>query len=293
MTNPTDLQFIQFEGCAGNKLSAYQTIGSRDYALVCLPGGPGFDISSLLPGVLGLAEHFSLTLLNPRGTATSPSVTGNKYSMSDYAADLANVGRILRKSFRSVGILGHSFGGSMALDAIKSTPGVFDFSILVAAPFNQSWLKGIPHAVEVAGLTQSAAEAERKFEGTAKSDATYSELMISYAPLYLPEIEAKVAFEMMKGWTFSVAPYLVASDSIFSEMNYTDDLATISIPTLVVAGGRDDLITSVHLRELADRLKTGTFAEISDAGHFPFLTRTERFCSLVGNWWNNQKGVLK
>ena len=59
---------------------------------------------------------------------------------------------------------------------------------------------------------------------------------------------------------------------------------TIRIPSLVVHGTADRLVTRKDARDLADRLPNSTYKEISGAGHMPYLSHPERFNALVGDF---------
>jgi malonyl-CoA O-methyltransferase len=68
---------------------------------------------------------------------------------------------------------------------------------------------------------------------------------------------------------------LVAGLGILREADLRDALATIAVPTLVIAGEHDRITPVAAGRELAARLPTARFVEVAKAGHAPFLSHPE------------------
>lgn len=60
-------------------------------------------------------------------------------------------------------------------------------------------------------------------------------------------------------------------------------LATISVPTLVLAGERDAKFADVG-RRMAEQMPRATFATVDDAGHAAHTERPERVAVLVAEW---------
>src|SRR5262245_41492293 len=88
--------------------------------LVCHPGGPGFS-SLYLSDLAGLADAFTLVMLDPRGTAASePPEDARAYSTADYVADVDDLRRHLGEE--RVDVLGHSHGGVVAIAYAAAHP---------------------------------------------------------------------------------------------------------------------------------------------------------------------------
>jgi pimeloyl-ACP methyl ester carboxylesterase len=62
-----------------------------------------------------------------------------------------------------------------------------------------------------------------------------------------------------------------------------DELASIRMPTLIVAGGDESHIVQGQLREAAHRLACGTILTL-DSGHHVHRARPGDFCDLVLGW---------
>ena len=97
----------RFRTADGRTLS-YRVDGAGP-VLVCHPGGPGFS-SRYVGDLVGLGEHFSLVLLDPRGTGGSERPPDARaYATEDYVADLQELRAHLRLD--RMLLLGHSHGG--------------------------------------------------------------------------------------------------------------------------------------------------------------------------------------
>src|SRR5262249_46923928 len=58
-------------------------------------------------------------------------------------------------------------------------------------------------------------------------------------------------------------------------------LHVLTLPTLVVAGARDRMVTPAHSRALADLIPGARYAEVPGSGHYPYLETPEAFADLV------------
>jgi pimeloyl-ACP methyl ester carboxylesterase len=101
----------------GIRLS-YSDVG-QGIPLVCLHGGMGVDAGSLhVPGILDLAQ-FGIRLIIPdqRGHGESERTTQRDYSHNVWAADVHDLAESL--GLRTFALLGHSYGGFLALDQFR------------------------------------------------------------------------------------------------------------------------------------------------------------------------------
>jgi malonyl-CoA O-methyltransferase len=68
---------------------------------------------------------------------------------------------------------------------------------------------------------------------------------------------------------------LAAGLGILRDADLRDALATIAVPSLVIAGEHDRITPVAAGRELASRLPTARFVEVPKAGHAPFLSHAD------------------
>jgi hypothetical protein len=98
-------------------LLAYSDIG-QGLPLVCLHGGMGVDAGSLhVPGILDLARMgIRLVIPDQRGHGRSERSSQGDYSHETWASDVHDLAQGL--GLRQFALLGHSYGGFLALGVI-------------------------------------------------------------------------------------------------------------------------------------------------------------------------------
>ncbi len=111
----------------------YREIG-QGQPIVILHGGPDFDHSYLLPGLDRLSDSFRLIYYDQRGRGRSAgNVRPEEVSIQSDVEDL----ECLREYFRleSVAVLGHSWGGVLALEyALRHPDRVSHLILMNTAP---------------------------------------------------------------------------------------------------------------------------------------------------------------
>jgi pimeloyl-ACP methyl ester carboxylesterase len=87
--------------------------------------------------------------------------------------------------------------------------------------------------------------------------------------------------------TFRDSATLEVANAIWSEVSRTDDLpllASVSCPTLVVAGTSDVVVPSAHSRAVARALPNGQLVELQGAGNAMWFTRTEETLAAISEF---------
>jgi pimeloyl-ACP methyl ester carboxylesterase len=63
-----------------------------------------------------------------------------------------------------------------------------------------------------------------------------------------------------------------------------DQLPTLTMPTLVIWGGRDYVLPASHAQAAVDRLPHGRLALFADCGHLPHVECPDRFGTVLSEW---------
>src|SRR5436305_441086 len=168
----------------GNAALYYRDIGQRQ-PVVVLHGGPDFSHSYLLPDLDRLSDSFRLIYYDQRGRGKSAdNVQPEDVTIESEIEDLES----LREYFglQSVAVLGHSWGGILAMEYATRHPDRVSHLILMnSAPasrddyvmFRESWIESIPDDIEkLQAIGSTAAYAE----GDLETDAAY--YRIQYGP---------------------------------------------------------------------------------------------------------------
>ena len=104
----------------------------RGVPLLCLHGGMGVDAGTLhVPGILNLAKlGVRVIIPDQRGHGKSERSSQSKYSHHTWAVDAHDLAQSLGLS--PLALLGHSYGGFLALEYAKHWPESLTHLILVA-----------------------------------------------------------------------------------------------------------------------------------------------------------------
>jgi pimeloyl-ACP methyl ester carboxylesterase len=195
-----------------------------------------------------LAEHFRVYIVD---------LVGFGASKGDHPFILDEASRFLVEWMDEVGIervnlIGHSMGGFISADLAADHPQRVERLVLVDAaglPFDPNVLK---HAY---GLTRA----------------------VRYMPPdFLPVLVRDV-------WRAGPKTMVSAMRQILSS-NLQDKLSQVEVPTLVVWGEFDTVISVEVGQELSKALSIGEFVVLKGAGHNPMWDRAEAFNDLVLNF---------
>lgn len=273
----------------GLKFSTYRT-PDRGYPLLyCLHGGPGLGSASLMPGILSLAPIFDLILIDQRGEGGTGVPEDGDYSLVSYARDVLMLrSKLGHTGLRPIGLFGHSFGGSVAIQTLASHPTAFDFGILCNAPVSDEWMGGLDALIQKLNDPVLNA-AQKRFSKDRTQDSGYRDLMLGNSIIYFPELTREAATKVMDKWVYRVKPYIYAAKNTFPGMNLLAQCQQIEVPCLVIGSSGDEIIPWSHLQKLAKAIPHSKTAQISDVGHFPFATQPIEFFNQVSQWWEVNK----
>jgi proline iminopeptidase len=251
--------------------------------LVLLPWGPG-SFGSLYPWAFQpLTKAHRLIHWDYRGCGESSPA--ERYSLQDDAWDLLGLIESLKLDHPI--LLGHSYGGMVALAAALEQPELLGGLILANTMATSKGLldaqkrrkeRMTPRVFlrwQRLGLAAIAGEASgedklRYLELEARNWAENE----SVIQMILRRL--RINFEVLA----RVQPTLQAFD-------VTSRLGEVTLPTLILAGGKD-LIAGEHPRDLHLALEGSHFHRFLESGHFPFLEQPEAFFQVVSEWLEDQ-----
>lgn len=261
--------------------------------LVCHPGGPGFS-SAYLGGLGGLDHSRAVVALDPRGTGRSdPASSADGYGLDDYVADLGLLQGHL--GLGRVDLLGHSHGSLVALLYAARYPDRIRRLVLVAvgARFHEEQVEAMHEAmarrVGEAWFEDASAALEQEQEGRFQDDAELGRLVARELPFYFARYgETERAFVRLALEQPVHAPALrYFNDREFLTFDLRPALASVTAPTLVVAGQEDFILGPDACREVADGIANARLEVIEDVGHLPWVERPREFAGLVMEFLEN------
>lgn len=248
-------------------------------AVLLLHGGPGFDHAYFKPSPAALIDAAQLVYLDQRGQGRSGRVPVESYSIEQMADDAAAFCRTL--GIERPAVLGHSFGGFVALHLALRHPDVAGSLILIDTAASSADMAGAMERLEEQHGPEARAAAEPVFGGDV-SEETVAEFERLVAPAYVHDPE-KVGpvLEILGRSSFNteVAAHYFANRAALYDVR--DRLGEIRVPTLVMVGGKDWLIPPGASQVVAEGIEGAELVVIPEAGHFPLHERPEAYADAV------------
>jgi proline iminopeptidase len=259
----------------------YREVG-QGQPIMILHGGPDFDHNYLLPEMDRLSDSYRLIYYDQRGRGRSAeNVQPEDVSMESEIRDL----EALREYFKlgSVAVLGHSWGGVLAMEyAIRHPQRVSHLILMSTAPASHDdylLLRQELPRKRAAGdqeKMKEIASSARYEQGDIESDAAY--YRIHFRPtLRQPEQLERVIRSLRSSFTpegiqkaRAIEDRLTNETWMLSEYNLLPRLAALHIPTMVLVG-EYDLVPVECAAHIAQAISGARLVVLKDCGHFSYL----------------------
>jgi proline iminopeptidase len=261
----------------------YYRESGKGQPIIVLHGGPRLDHHYLLPDMDRLAEEFRLICYDQRGRGKSAmNVESADVSIQSEIEDLERLRAYFH--FESVAVLGHSWGGVLAMEyAIRHPERVSYLILLNSAPashddnilFQQDRVSKTPDDMELLSELESRSEF---VEGDVDARAAYYRVHYR-ATLREPELLDRLIAHLKAGLTkegiLQAGPIGVRLWNETYETpgyNLLPKLTFLDIPTLVLHGDYD-FVPVVCARHIAEAIPGARLVVLRDCGHFSYLER--------------------
>jgi proline iminopeptidase len=248
--------------------------------LVAINGGLIFDHGMLWPALSPLAARRQIILydLRGRGESSAPPSPSDA-SIEDDAADLGALRRAL--GIRQWDVLGHSWGGGIAMLGVSSDPaGTRRLVTVDAVGPTSDWMPLLRRNA----LAKLRGEARNRLERIDEASLASSD----------PEIHAEQAQAIYPAWfaddempsRFALPKRLNPTGSAVlarlraEHYDWRRALGNISVPVLVIHGELDPLPVETST-QVASAIRSAKHAVIPDAGHMPFWEAPDVFFPAV------------
>lgn len=249
--------------------------------LLLMHGGPGLDHTTLL-SLEPLADEFTLVFYDHRGNGRS---TGAVESMTwdNLVADAEALREHL--GFETWSVLGHSFGGQVALEYILRCPERVSRLLLCDSCGEMRWYQeSAAEIVRKRGYGADAVDAvHRFFNGEMRPDEV-SHLVRKFLRAYFHDLgvfglpRAALHARHMK---MRPEATVFGFGTLMRQWSVMEHLWSVNVPTLVLAGRSDFLFPSEHQAILADRIPDAQLEIIECAGHNPHDERTADVVGII------------
>ena len=255
-------------------------IGSGE-PLVLMHGGPGLDYTTLSE-FEALADQFTLVFYDHRCNGRS---TGPVESMTweNLTADADGLRQML--GFDRWSVLGHSFGGNVALEYALRYPARVSRLLLLDTCGDARWIR--ENAAEILakrGYRNSAVRAARRFFTGQLAPDQVGRTALRFLGAYFYRTRAWVnPRAIAAAFRIKMRPdaHVFGFGRLLPGWAVMDRLHEIEAPTLVLSGRHDFLFPPEHQAILADRLPDAQLEIVELAGHNPQDERSAEVMSVV------------
>ncbi|MDO5508746.1 MAG: 3-oxoadipate enol-lactonase [Corynebacterium casei] len=217
-------------------------------------GSIGSTIDMWLPQLDALSDAFRVIAVDHRGHGQSPVIEGSA-SIADLASDVQET--IEKLSVDTYGVVGLSLGGAVAQYLAANDPNVTSAALLCTAP-----KFGTPESWH-----------ERARTVRADSTAALADAVVGrwFSEGWIAENPASTAFYREMIATTPAEGYAACSEAL-ADWDFADQLGSITVPVLVLAGADDPSTPPEVLKEIGDKV-TGesTYVEINPGAHVPTI----------------------
>ena len=142
-------------------VSLFVKVMGQGYPLVLMHGGPGLDHTTLLP-LQPLADQFTLIFYDHRCNGRSEGAEVSSMTFENLTADADALRQTL--GFDKWAVLGHSFGGNVALEYALRYPQSLSHLILMNTGGDQWWVnQNAPELLAKRGYSAGTVQAARRF----------------------------------------------------------------------------------------------------------------------------------
>jgi proline iminopeptidase len=275
----------------GVKLT-YETQGEGDEVVIVVHGGAGLPHEYFHPMLSNLSRYAKLVYFDRRADIQSREFPERMASVNEMADDIDALRETL--GLNRVTVLGHSFGGTIALNyALRYPASVKRLLLISASAAVENPAAGEKRIVKTLSPQELAAYGSS--EGGTGAAQPCERVRRRYSVLYPHYFHKLVPYEFDRGvytvYYDALAKKLaLAADS--SDLDVRSQLGEINAPVLVVAGRHDLMTTLDQSAELAGGLPRSKLVVMEHSAHFPFFEENYLFTEWVRRFMNGTNGQL-
>jgi proline iminopeptidase len=252
-------------------VSLYVDVVGQGDPVVLMHGGPSADLWTM--GTFRqCADEFTLVFYDHRCNGRSVGVPVSSMTWENLAADADALRRHLR--FEKWSVLGHSFGGQVALEYALRYPDRVSRLVLLDTGADSRWAReNAPRLLARRGCSPHKIELVRRWFHGEFTPREYLPIFVRISGAYMSGSGwAPLARAMAAGgWRtrMRAEPLIFHGRHLSVGWSVVTRLGEIAAPTLVIAG-RDDFVFPPECQhELADGIPESELVIVDRAGHSP------------------------
>ncbi|UCF26648.1 MAG: alpha/beta hydrolase [Chloroflexota bacterium] len=252
------------------------------------------DHSTLLP-LQPLMDQFTLIFYDHRCNGRSDGAEVSSMTFKNLTADADALRQEL--GFDKWAVLGHSFGGNVALEYALRYPQNLSHLVLMNTGGDQWWVnQNAPELLAERGYSAAEVGAARRFYNGQLTPDEYFPIFVKFGRayfshqslLYHPRLLA-LAHKVGLDPPVKIRPEatIFGYSQLLKGWTVMDRLSDIQAPTLVIAGRDDFLFPPEHQAILADRLPNAELVLIERAGHNPQDERLDEVIVVIQHFFGD------
>lgn len=298
-TSTVNAVYPQQEGFVdANGIMLYYLALGRGEPLLILHGGPGASHDYFLPYLLPLARHHRLIFIDERGSGRSQKLENpSGYTVENMVEDVEGVRRAL--NLGKISLLGHSYGGALAQAyALKyqqnlshlilastwsSTNAMNEVFVRMKGNMTPELRERI-NKLEAAGLFGHGKPYEQNRYTPEYMIAAWGEGYFPYVyhnrpdPNYDPIQQGNTAWDLYREMWGEHGEFII--DGNLKSVEYTDRLATIKVPTLIIVGEHDECDPALS-KVMQEKISGSKLAIMPNSGHMAFVDQPDLYVNTV------------
>lgn len=249
-------------------VSLFVQVVGQGYPIVLMHGGPGLDHTSLRE-LRRCADQFTLIFYDHRCNGRSKGADVSSMNWENLTADADALRQAL--GFDRWAVLGHSFGGMVALEYAFRYPASLSHLILMDTGGDICWLQ--EHAPEILakrGYSPDAVQAVRRFFSGQVTPKEFLSTSLKFATAYYFNSNLITMIrDMISGHDLKMRPeaHIFGYSQLLTGWNVMHRLNQVKVPTLIMTGREDFLFPPEHQVALAGGIPNAKLEIIECAGH--------------------------
>jgi proline iminopeptidase len=248
-------------------------------------GGPGSDHTTMSP-FQAFADRFTLVFYDHRCNGRSEGADLSSMNWDNLTADAEALRQAL--GFDKWAVLGHSFGGMVALEYALRYPQSLSHLLLLDTCGDTWWVRhNAPEILAKRGFRPATVETARRFYTGQIERDDYLRAMLRLARAFYYRLSPLVlARDMAMGLRIKSRPdaFIFAARHLLEGWTVMDRLGEIQVPTLVLAGRDDFQFPPEHQAALAAGIPNARLEIIERAGHNAPTERSAEVIAAVENF---------
>jgi proline iminopeptidase len=249
-------------------VSLFVKVVGHGYPLALMHGGPGLDHTTL-SSFRACADQFTLVFYDHRCNGRSIGAEVSSMTWENLTADADALRRTL--GFAQWAVLGHSFGGMVALEYALRYPQSLSHLLLIDTCGDIRWVQvNAPALLAKRGYSPAAVKAAQRFFNGQITSREMMPAMMKFAGAYFHRLTPSLlAREIASGWGMKPRPeaLIFGFGQLLKGWTVMDRLSEIKVPTLILAGRDDFQFPPEHQVALAAGIANARLEIIERAGH--------------------------